>query len=96
MNKTLVDTSPSWSLAPGRSSGLAALLVAEALLSFVPVAILGAAIGWPASLRQPAAQQLEAIAAHPEAMALGYAVYLLYSILVAPVMIGLADGRSAG
>ena len=67
---------------PARGLGL--LLIAEALLSFAPVAILGAAIGWPASLDKPAAEQLAAIAANADAVALGYGVYLLYSILVAP------------
>jgi Domain of unknown function (DUF4386) len=69
---------------------LGALLITDALLSFAPVAILGAAIGWPASLGKPAAEQLAAIAAHADAVNLGYALYMLYSILVAPVMIGLA------
>lgn len=69
---------------------LAALLIVDALLSFAPVAILGAAIGWPASLDKPAAEQLAAIAAAPGGVAFGYGVYLLYSVLVAPVMIGLA------
>ena len=76
--------------APTRSRAFAVLLITEALLSFAPVAILGAAIGWPASLDNPAAQQLAAIAAQPGAVAFGYGVYLLYSVLVAPVMIGLA------
>ena len=44
---------------PARGLGL--LLIAEALLSFAPVLILGAAIGWPASLDKPAAEQLAAI-----------------------------------
>jgi len=76
--------------APGRSRTLAVLLITDAVLSIAPVAILGAAIGWPASLDNPAAQQLAAIAAEPGAVAFGYGVYLLYSILIAPVMIGLA------
>lgn len=76
--------------------GLGWLLVADALLSFAPVAILGAAIGWPASLDKPAADQLAAIAAQPGAVAFGYAVYLLYSILIAPVMIGLAARTFGG
>lgn len=74
--------------AAGRAFGL--LLIAEALLALVPVAVLGSAIGWPASLDRPAAQQLAAIAAEPDAVALGYGLYLLYSVLIAPVMIGLA------
>jgi hypothetical protein len=81
---------------PLRGSGLGLLLFADALLAFAPVAILGAAIGWPASLRLPAADQLAAIAAHPTAVALGYGVYLLYSILIAPVMIGLASRTFGG
>ncbi len=69
---------------------LGILLIAAAVLSFLPIAILGPAIGWPASLRSPAAQQLTAIAAAPAAVALGYGVYLLYSVLVLPVMVFLA------
>ena len=75
---------------------LGALLITVAVLAFAPVAILGAAIGWPASLRNPAAQQLAAIAAQPAGVAFGYEVYLLYSILIAPVMIGLAARTFGG
>jgi Domain of unknown function (DUF4386) len=70
--------------------GLAVFLLIEALLAFAPVAILGPAIGWPASLRNPAAQQLTAIAAAPGALTLGYGVYLLYSLAIAPVAIVVA------
>lgn len=66
------------------------MLVAEALLSFAPLMILGQAIGWPASLGKPDAQQLAGIANAPDAVALGYGVYLLYSVLIAPIMIWLA------
>jgi len=79
---------PSSPSSPARGLGL--LLIAEALLSFAPVVILGAAIGWPASLDKPAAEQLAAIGANADAVALGYGVYLLYSILVAPLMVGMA------
>jgi Domain of unknown function (DUF4386) len=65
----------------------ALLLIALSLLSFAPMVILGPAIGWPASLRNPAADQLMAIAHSPQAVALGYGVYLLYSVLVLPVMV---------
>jgi Domain of unknown function (DUF4386) len=77
------------------SRALGLMLIFEALLSFAPVAILGAAIGWPASLGKPAAQQLSAIAANADAVAWGYGVYLLYSVLIAPVMVMLA-GRVFG
>lgn len=69
---------------------LGALLISVAVLSFLPIAILGPAIGWPASLRSPAAQQLAAIGSAPAAVAMGYAVYLLYSVLILPVMTLLA------
>lgn len=69
---------------------IAALFITTAVLSFLPIAILGPAIGWPASLRAPAAEQLAAIAAAPTAVAAGYGVYLLYSILILPVMVLLA------
>lgn len=65
----------------------AAVIAGTGLLAFAPVAILGPAIGWPASLGAPAAQQLAAIARAPEAVATGYGVYLLYSVLVLPVML---------
>jgi uncharacterized protein YbjT (DUF2867 family) len=81
---------------PGRSPWLGTLLIADALLALAPVAILGAAIGWPASLGRPAAEQLAAIHAHAGAVSFGYAVYLLYSMLVAPVMIGLATRAFGG
>ncbi len=82
-------------LASGQGSAfgakaLALLLLAEALLSFAPLAVLGPAIGWPASLRADAATQLQSVHQHGGAVALGYSLYLLYSVLIAPVMIGLA------
>jgi hypothetical protein len=89
---TLDMTRPATASTPdgARDWGLGSLLIADALLSFAPLAVLGAAIGWPASLGKPAAEQLAAIAAAPDAVALGYGLYLLYSILIAPLMIGLA------
>jgi len=72
------------------SRGLGALLIFDALLMFAPLAVLGAAIGWPASLGNSAAEQLAAFHANAGMVALGYGLYLLYSVLVAPVMIGMA------
>jgi Domain of unknown function (DUF4386) len=77
------------------SRALGLMLIVEGLLSFAPVIILGAAIGWPASLGKPAGEQLSAIAANANAVTLGYGVYLLYSVLIAPVMVMLA-GRVFG
>jgi len=91
MTLTPSRTPAQASSAPSSTSrGLGMLLIAEALLSFAPLVILGAAIGWPASLDKPAAAQLAAIGANADAVALGYGVYLLYSILIAPLMIGVA------
>lgn len=67
--------------------GIAFFLIIQALLAFAPLAILGPAIGWPASLHNPAAQQLAAIAAAPAALTLGYSVYLLYSLAILPVAV---------
>ena len=79
-----------------KNRALGALLVVDALLAFAPVAILAPAIGWPASLGRPAAEQLAAIAAAPGAVVAGYGLYLLYSVLIAPVMIGLAARLHGG
>lgn len=76
--------------APARGRLLGGFFIAEALLSFAPVVVLGAAIGWPASLDAPAAQQLAAIAAAPDGVRLGYVLYLVYSIAIAPLLIVLA------
>ena len=96
MSATLkIDTSSTHDHASGHPPpmsrpvkiGIALFLVLEALLAFAPIAVLGPAIGWPASLRNSAAQQLTAIAAAPDALALGYGLYLLYSLAIAPVAI---------
>ena len=84
------STAAAASSQPAAARGLGALLIADALLSFAPVVVLGAAIGWPASLGKPAAEQLAAVHANADAVALGYGLYLLYSLLIAPLMIGLA------
>ena len=81
---------------PSRNRALGALLIVDALLSFAPVAILAPAIGWPVSLGKPAAEQMTAIAAAPGAVMAGYGLYLLYSLLLAPVMIGLAARLRGG
>ncbi len=75
---------------------LAALLVLESVLALAPVAVLGAAIGWPASLDWPAARQLAAVAAAPGGVMAGYGLYLLYSLLILPLMIGLAARLPGG
>lgn len=64
----------------------AVLLLATGCLSLAPMPVLGPAIGWPDSLGQPAAIQLAAIAQAPDAVAAGYGLYMLYSLLVLPAL----------
>jgi Domain of unknown function (DUF4386) len=57
------------------------LLIAESLLIFVPITVLGSAINWPKSLSDPAAKILPLLVANASAVRFGYLVYLVYSIL---------------
>jgi hypothetical protein len=61
------------------------LTIIESLLIFAPMAILGAAIGWPASLDFPPARVLPLIADNLVQVRLGYGIYLIYSVLFAAV-----------
>ena len=63
----------------------ALLLVLEVILQTVPIIVLGAAIGWPASLDEPASVNLPLITEQRGAVILGYGSYLLYSILILPL-----------
>ncbi|NJM05798.1 DUF4386 domain-containing protein [Candidatus Gracilibacteria bacterium] len=62
-----------------------ALLVVQGLLLLVPIAILGSAINWPASLSEPPAVVLPLIAEQASAVRAGYFVYLIFSVLFWPV-----------
>jgi hypothetical protein len=79
-----------------------ALVLAESLLIFVPMAVLGAAIDWPASLDEPAATLLPKLHAQAAAVQAGYSAYLLYSLLILPVAVvllrwaGIAASSAAG
>ncbi len=85
-------SNPSANSAFTRNHALAVslFLILISVLSFAPMVILGPAIGWPASLRNPAADQLAAISRAPQAVAFGYGVYLLYSVLLLPAMVLIA------
>lgn len=61
------------------------LLIFEALLIFVPMIILGAAINWPANLSEPASVNLPLVLSEGPAVRAGYFVYLIYSVLFWPV-----------
>ena len=70
---------------PLRSAGMLAIF--HALLFFVPLGVLGSAIGWPANLDLPAAHNLPLMLEQSTAIGLGYSVYLLYSLLFCPVVL---------
>lgn len=72
---------PTVDAPPVRSAGWTA--VVQGLLIFVPTVALGAAIGWPASLSDPASVALPRLADNEDAVRLGYFAYLLYSVLFA-------------
>jgi hypothetical protein len=57
------------------------LLIAESLLIFVPLTVLGSAINWPKSLSDPADKILLLLVENASAVRFGYLVYLVYSIL---------------
>ncbi|MEQ8673852.1 MAG: DUF4386 family protein [Aggregatilineales bacterium] len=64
-----------------------ALLLFEGLLLFVPLIILGGAIGWPETLSDPASSMLPLIFEEADATRLGYFIYLVYSVLFFPVVV---------
>ena len=84
------DATPSTVPAPAPAVGAGLLLIAVGAMAFAPLAVLAPSIGWPASLGLPAAEQLALVRAHPGAVTLGYALYLLYSLGVTPAMLLLA------
>jgi hypothetical protein len=62
----------------------------QGLLLLVPTAVLGAAIGWPESLGDPAQVALPRLLAEETAVRAGYLSYLLFSILFAVAVVLLA------
>ena len=56
------------------------------LLMFVPVIVLGSAIGWPASLDEPATVMMPLLREQASTVQLGYLAYLAYSILFLPAI----------
>lgn len=56
-------------------------LILQGLLIFVPLVVLGAAINWPDSLRDPASIALPRLAEQISAVRLGYGAYFAYSVL---------------
>lgn len=77
------------------------LVVAEAALLFVPLAILGAAIDWPDSLDFAPSEALPLIFDQIGQVRLGYGIYLVYSLawaLIGPAIawVALGTNKAAG
>lgn len=75
-----------------------ALLFFQAFFIFAPIAILGSAIDWPASLDFPPEQTLPLIQAEQAAVRLGYGLYLAWSLAFAAsasLIVRLASGDGA-
>ena len=72
------------------------LLILEGLLIFAPLIILGAAIGWPVSLDEPASVNLPLMVSERPLVLLGYGIYLVYSVLFWPVSHLTAQAVSRG
>ncbi len=79
-----MNTSTTHSRAMRVTTGM--ILIITGLMSLAPFPILGPAIGWPGSLDAPAAMQLTAIGKSAAAVATGYSVYLVYSLLFLPAL----------
>lgn len=79
---------------PRRTQGLITIIVS--LLIFVPLLVLGVAIGWPGSLGDPADVALPRLLDHEFATRLGYLAYLAYSVAFFPVAVGISAWRREG
>ncbi|MBC8130994.1 MAG: DUF4386 family protein [Rhizobiaceae bacterium] len=64
---------------------LASLALLQTGLFLIPMIVLGQAIGWPGSLRLPAAEALPLIAENALAVQIGYWAYLLTSLAFLPL-----------
>lgn len=82
-----MTTTEVQNLAPQRNLRRTAgvMLIVEGLLIYAPLVILGAAIGWPTSLGEPASVNLPLMVSERPSVLLGYSIYLLYSVLFWPV-----------
>jgi hypothetical protein len=68
---------------------LVLLLLAQVVLFLIPLIVLGQAIGWPASLRLPAAEALSLIARNAHAVQIGYWGYLMTATAMIPLVLAL-------
>lgn len=77
-----------------KARGLA--IIGATSLIFVPLVVLGAAIGWPASLGDPADVALPRLLENQVAVRFGYLSYLTYSVLFLPVAVVVTEWLSPG
>lgn len=68
---------------------LALFALSQVVLFLIPLIVLGQAIGWPASLRLPAAEALPLVARNLGAIQLGYWGYLLTAVAMLPLALAL-------
>jgi hypothetical protein len=61
--------------------------IAQGLMLFIPLFVLGAAINWPESLSDPAETALPRLLENEGAVRFGYIMYLVYSVLFAVAMV---------
>ena len=65
------------------------LLITYAALNLVAFPVLAAAFGWPGILREPASAVLPAYAAQQSAINAGYYLFLVSSVLLIPIALGM-------
>jgi hypothetical protein len=73
----------------GEKTALIVLVLAQFFLFLVPLIVLGQAIGWPASLRLPAAEILPLIQQKALEVQIGYWGYMLASVALVPLAVAL-------
>lgn len=87
MTTTTFSTAPARSVQSGMSVYRVAgvLLIAQFILMYLTVGVLGNAINWPASLDEPASVILPLLIEQRGAVALGYTSYFVSALLLAPI-----------
>lgn len=65
------------------------MLLGFTVVNFAVVALLSAAFGWPGVLGEPASVALPAFAANQTAIVTGFYLFVLLSVLLVPISIGL-------
>jgi hypothetical protein len=71
------------------TTALAGLALSQVILFLVPLVVLGQAIGWPASLRLPAAEALPLVHRNALAVQIGYWGYLVTVLAMVPFVLAL-------